>query len=81
MQPTGPSQRRLPLIAGPTVWYALAGVSILLALYLFLFASVGQESDRREIAVFIGLWAPMFGILGLRAEILEMREDIGRRRR
>lgn len=75
------SKERLPLIAGPTVWYAMAGLSILLALYLFLFASAGEERTRHEIAIFIGLWAPMFGILGLRAEMLELREDVTRRRR
>ncbi len=74
-------EQRLPLLAGPTVWYALAGLSIVLSLYLFLLAHGGNEQSRHEIALFIGLWAPMFGILGLRAEILEVREDIQRGRR
>lgn len=67
--------RRLPLAAGPTIWYALAGLSIILSMYLFLMVHGGDESSRHEVALFIGLWAPMFGILGLRAEIIEMRED------
>lgn len=74
--------RRRSVIAGPAVRYLLAGLSIIISLYLFLPAHGGDESSRHEVALFIGLWAPMFGILGLRAEILEMREDCrGARRR
>lgn len=69
-------KRRLPLIAGPTIWYALSGASILLALYVFLFGAAATELKRDAAAIFIGLWAPMFGILGIRAELLEMREDM-----
>lgn len=73
---------RRSVIAGPTIWYLLAGLSIIISLYLFLLAHGGDESSRHEVALFIGLWAPMFGILGLRAEILEVREDCrGARRR
>ncbi len=79
--PATPEDRRLPLIAGPMVWYALSGASILLALYVFLFGEASSELKRDAAAIFIGLWAPMFGILGLRAEIMEMREDLAPRRR
>ena len=73
-------QGRLPLMAGPMIWYALAGVAIILSGYLFLFAPPGNET-RHGVGLFIGLWAPMFGILGLRAEMIELREDLSRRRR
>ncbi len=77
--PVGQSHARLPLIAGPMIWYALAGLSIILSGYLFLFSA--ENENRHGVGLFIGLWAPMFGILGLRAEMMELREDITRRRR
>jgi len=77
--PAGQSHARLPLIAGPMIWYALAGLSILLSGYLFLFSA--ENESRHGVGLFIGLWAPMFGILGLRAEMMELREDMARRRR
>jgi hypothetical protein len=78
--PVKPADGRFPLIAGPMIWYALAGLAILLSGYLFLFASPGNET-RHGVGLFVGLWAPMFGILGLRAEMIELREDLSRRRR
>ena len=57
------------------IWYAFAGLSIIGALYLFLFDTSPNELRRYAVAIFIGLWAPMFAILGLRAEVIEMRED------
>jgi hypothetical protein len=78
--PAKPADARLPLIAGPMIWYALAGFAILISAYLFLFSPSG-DGNRKEIGIFIGLWAPMFGILGLRAEMMELREDLSRRRR
>ncbi len=74
------SDQRLPLIAGPMIWYLLSGASILLALYVILLADVPTDSRRYGIAVFIGLWAPMFGIMGIRAEVMELGEDLRRRR-
>lgn len=71
----------LPLIAGPMVWYALAGISILCSLYIFLIADIGSEIRRFAASIFVGLWAPMFGIIGLRAEMLEMRQALARKRR
>jgi hypothetical protein len=70
---------KLPLVAGPMIWYLLAGASILLALYVIFFAPAHSEVERYGIALFIGLWAPMFGIMGLRAELMEMREDMAAR--
>ena len=74
------SDQRLPLIAGPMIWYLLSGLSILLALYVILLADVQTDARRYGIAVFIGLWAPMFGIMGIRAEVMELGEDLKRRR-
>lgn len=74
-QAARPAERRAALLSGPGVWYALAGLSIIFSLYLFLFASMEDEALRHDVAIFIGLWAPMFGILGLRAEVMEMRKE------
>jgi hypothetical protein len=73
-------EQRFPLIAGPMIWYAMAGLAIILSMYLFLMAEGGDVSARHETAIFIGLWAPMFGILGLRAEIMELRDDLRKRK-
>nr|ALS90651.1 Na+/H+ antiporter subunit [uncultured bacterium] len=62
------------------VWYAFAGVAIILSGYLFLFGSDADNGHQHAVGMFIGLWAPMFGILGLRAEMAEMREELTRRR-
>jgi len=63
------------IAASPTLWYAFAGLAILASLYLFLFDSNANELRRYATAVFVGLWAPMFGLLGLRAEVIEMRNE------
>jgi hypothetical protein len=63
------------------IWYALAGLSVMIALGIFLYADPADQVRRYAIAIFIGLWAPMFGILGLRAELMELREDLMKRRR
>jgi hypothetical protein len=81
-QPTSkPRDRRLPLIAGPMIWYALAGLSILLALYILFVSECPNDVRRYGLTVFIGLWAPMFGIMGLRADLMELREDLMRQER
>lgn len=74
-QAARPAAQQATLLSGPSIWYALAGLSIIFSLYLFLFASMESEALRHDVAIFIGLWAPMFGILGLRAEVLEMRRE------
>jgi hypothetical protein len=62
------------------IWYALAGLSIIIALGIFLYADPADQVRRYAIAIFIGLWAPMFGILGIRAELMELREDLMKKR-
>jgi hypothetical protein len=66
-------------MAGPTVWYALAGLSVIISLCIFLLADPADQLRRYAIAIFIGLWAPMFGLLAIRAELMELREDISRK--
>jgi hypothetical protein len=78
---TDTRDQRLPLIAGPMIWYLLSGLSIMLALYVLLICDVPTDARRYGITIFIGLWAPMFGILGIRAEVMELGEDLKRQRR
>ena len=50
-------------------WYLLIIFSILFAVAAFVFGTTifGYESDQqaREVGIFIGLWAPTFGSLGM----------------
>ena len=50
-------------------WYLLMIFSILFAVAAFVFGTAifGYESDQqaREVGIFIGLWAPTFGSLGM----------------
>ncbi len=77
METSSAKSKRSSLVAGPMIWYAFAGLSILISLYLFLTAAeaaVGMQ--QQAIAIFIGLWAPMFAILGLRAELFSVRDEL-----
>ena len=48
------------------LWYLLMIISILMAVLLFLNLPGYEDSaDARQVGVFVGLWAPTFGILGL----------------
>ncbi len=53
-------------------WYLLMILSILMAVLLFLNV-IGYENaaSARQVGVFVGLWAPTFGILGVRAQLNE----------
>ncbi len=53
-------------------WYLLMILSILMAVLLFLNIP-GYEDPiaARQVGVFVGLWAPTFGILGVRAQLNE----------
>tara|TARA_Y100001970_G_scaffold27195_1_gene33036 strand:+ start:1552 stop:1704 length:153 start_codon:yes stop_codon:yes gene_type:complete len=47
-------------------------LSIFMAVLLFLDAfQYGDRIDSRLTGVFVGLWAPTFGILGVRAQLKE----------
>tara|TARA_B100001778_G_C18087373_1_gene405818 strand:+ start:342 stop:512 length:171 start_codon:yes stop_codon:yes gene_type:complete len=52
--------------------------SIFMAVLAFVFGTTlfGYESEQqaREVGIFIGLWAPTFGMLGLRALVLEQSQ-------
>lgn len=56
-------------------WYLIMIGSIFMAVLAFVFGTTlfGYENDQqaREVGIFIGLWAPTFGMLGLRALVLE----------
>ena len=50
------------------LWYLLMIISILMAVLLFLnLPGYEDAADARQVGVFVGLWAPTFGILGVRA--------------
>ena len=53
-------------------WYLLMILSILMAVMLFLnIPGYEDAASARQVGVFVGLWAPTFGILGVRAQIKE----------
>ena len=53
-------------------WYLLMILSILLAVLLFNNA-IGHEEPMhaRQLGIFVGLWAPTFGVLGVRSQLKE----------
>ena len=59
-------------------WYLIMIGSIFMAVLAFVFGITlfGYESEQqaREVGRFIGLWAPTFGMLGLRALVLEQSQ-------
>ena len=61
-------------------WYLLMIGAIFIAVIAFVFGTivVGYESEQqaREVGIFIGLWAPTFGMLGARALILENNSTV-----
>ena len=53
-------------------WYLLMIISIFMAVLLFLNVPGYEDAgSARQVGVFVGLWAPTFGILGVRAKIKE----------
>ena len=53
-------------------WYLMMIISILMAVLLFLnIAGYEKSADARQVGVFVGLWAPTFGILGVRSQLNE----------
>ena len=54
------------------LWYLLMIISILMAVLLFLNLPGYEDSaDARQVGVFVVLWAPTFGILGVRSQLNE----------
>ena len=62
-------------------WYLLMIYSILFAVAAFVFGTAifGYESEQqaREVGIFIGLWAPTFGSLGIRVQFNELNNMKG----
>ena len=53
-------------------WYLLMILSILMAVMLFLnIPGYEDAASARQVGVLVGLWAPTFGILGVRAQLKE----------
>ncbi len=53
-------------------WYLLMILSILMVVMLFLnIPGYEDAASARQVGVFVGLWAPTFGILGVRAQLKE----------
>ena len=53
-------------------WYLLMILSILMAVLLFLnVPGYENAASARQVGVFVGLCAPTFGILGVRAQLNE----------
>ena len=54
-------------------WYLSMIISIFIAVLAFVFGTkvFGYETHQqaREVGIFIGLWAPTFGALGIRAQL------------
>ena len=54
-------------------WYLSMIISIFIAVLAFVFGTkvFGYETQQqsREVGIFIGLWAPTFGALGIRAQL------------
>jgi hypothetical protein len=54
----------------PKRWYLLMLFCLTLSVVLFLVSPRLRVSPAaREVAVMVALWAPAFGIMGLRAEL------------
>tara|TARA_X000001036_G_scaffold411958_1_gene425126 strand:- start:910 stop:1077 length:168 start_codon:yes stop_codon:yes gene_type:complete len=51
--------------------------AIFIAVIAFVFGTIvfnyESEQQAREVGIFIGLWAPTFGMLGTRALIMEQK--------
>jgi|GEM_PF-2814824 len=67
-----PGSGRLPLVGSSTLRYALAELSVIVSLHLFQFVATAAAGLSPDVAIFVGLWASMFGIPGLRAEVMEI---------
>jgi len=58
--------------ANPKRWYLVMFFCIIMSFLVFMIAPrIGYEaSTAHDIAIMIGLWAPVLGIMGVRAEAL-----------
>jgi hypothetical protein len=60
-------------------WYLVMVVCVLLSFFSFVVGpNIGYAREAIEhVGIMIGLWAPTLGILGVRAELLQRREQDG----
>lgn len=60
----------------PRRWYLLMLFCLTLSVVLFLVAKrLGFPAQGpRDVAMMVGLWAPAFGIMGLRAELMGRKD-------
>ena len=60
-------------------WFLIMIGSIFMAVLAFVFGTTlfGYDSEQqaREVGIFIGLWAPTFGMLGLRSLVIEQQKS------
>lgn len=61
----------------PNRWYLVMVFCILLSFFVFIVGPrIGYEMETaHHIAILIGLWAPTLGILGLRSELMQKKEE------
>jgi hypothetical protein len=60
----------------PKRWYLLMLFCLTLSVVLFLVSKrLGVPAEgTREVALMVALWAPAFGIMGLRAELAQRKD-------
>jgi hypothetical protein len=61
--------------SNPKRWYLLMLFCLVLSVVLFLVAErlSPPAQGTHDVAIMIALWAPAFGIMGLRAELVERK--------
>ncbi|MCS7012722.1 MAG: hypothetical protein RMI34_11760 [Chloroherpetonaceae bacterium] len=62
----------------PIYYFAAAGLSILLSVYMFLF---GTSPNHEAMGIFIGLWAPTIISIGIYNELINIYEELRLQRR
>ncbi len=61
----------------PKRWYIVMVFCLALSFFAFLVAPrIGYDAEgAHTAAILIGLWAPVLGIMGVRAELLQQRKQ------
>ncbi len=61
----------------PKRWYLVMAFCVALSFFSFLVGPrIGYTGEASHaIGILIGLWAPVLGIMGLRAELLQKRKE------
>jgi len=60
----------------PKRWYIVMVFCVCLSFFSFIVGPrIGYAPDAaRDIGILIGLWAPVLGVMGLRAELMRKKE-------